>query len=418
MLEQLPTFDLAIIHCGEVLTLSGASECPKRRAELADVGLIRDGVIGISGEKIAWVGSETSYRQLGRAKREIDAGGKVVMPGLVDSHTHAVFAGSREGEWEEKMRGASYLEILKKGGGILRTVDATREASPEDLLNLAKETLKKMLSYGTTTVEIKSGYGLDLKNELKILNVIQRLKDETPLDVVATFLGAHAIPKEYLNNSDSYIDLVIGMLPEAKDHAQFCDVFCEEGAFSASQTRRVLEQAVKLGFQVKLHAGEFSDQGAVRLAAEFAAVSVDHLDVIHECEIPLLIESGAVGVLLPGVSHFLRMKEPPPVRALIEVGVPVALASDFNPGSCPSFSMQEMIHLAVRNFNLSASEAISAATINAAHGLGMASSVGSLEVGKQADLLLLDIDHYEQLPYYFGMNHVDKVIKNGKIVYS
>ncbi|MFQ5579078.1 MAG: imidazolonepropionase [Nitrospiria bacterium] len=409
-------FDIAIIRCGELLTLSGASTHPKRRAELADVGLILNGAIGISGEKIAWVGSEAAYRQIGRAKLEIDAGGKVVMPGLVDPHTHAVFAGSREGEWEEKMRGVSYLEILEKGGGILRTVDATRAASPEHLLNRAKKTLKKMLSHGTTTVEIKSGYGLDQKNELKLLEVIQKLKEETPLDVVLTFLGAHAIPREYLNDPDAYVDLVIGMLSEVKPGAQFCDVFCEEGAFSYAQTRRVLAQALITGYQVKLHAGEFSDQGGIRLAVEFGAVSVDHLDAIQENEIPLLAESGAVGVLLPGVSHFLRMKEIPPARALIEGGVPIALASDFNPGSCPSLSMQEMIHLAVRNLGLSTSEAIAAATINAAHAIGMASRVGSLEVGKQADLLLLDIDHYQQLPYYFGLNHVDKVIKKGKMV--
>jgi imidazolonepropionase len=409
------SYDLAIMHCGELLTLAGGL---KRRSELSDLGLIRDGVVAISRGKIAWVGTQKAYRRQARAPREIDAGGKVVMPGFVDPHTHAVFAGSREGEWIEKLRGVSYLEILQRGGGILSTVEATRAASLKSLTETTERSLKKMLSYGTTTVEIKSGYGLDLQSEVKILKVIERLTDQLSLDLVPTFMGAHAIPKEYSDRPEAYVCQVIEMLSTVRLRAQFCDVFCEEGAFNYDQAWRILEVAKREGFGIKLHAGEFSDQGGIRLAAEFGAVSVDHLDHIRPEEMPLLAQSGAVGVLLPGVSHFLMSKDLPPARALIEAGVPIALATDFNPGSSPTLSMQEIIHLAVRDLKLSAAEAISAATINAAYAVGMGERVGSLKVGKQADILILDLEHYEQLPYFFGVNHVEKVLKRGKVVYS
>jgi imidazolonepropionase len=414
----MPSLDLAIVNCGELLTLAGASADPKRRSELSELGLIQNGVAAFSRGKIAWVGTQRAYRRLGRAEREIDAGGRVVMPGFVDPHTHAVFAGSREEEWAEKLRGVPYLKILQRGGGILGTVGATRKASLKLLTERAERFLQKMLSCGTTTVEIKSGYGLDLPNELKILKVIEALAKRLPLDIVPTFLGAHAIPKEYAGRPEAYVDRVIEMLPKVRSRARFCDVFCEEGAFNADQSRRVLEAAKRAGLGIKLHAGEFSDQGGVRLAAEFKAVSVDHLDHIRPEEMKLLAESGTIGVLLPGVSHFLRAKHLPPARALVEAGVPIALATDFNPGSSPCLSMQEIIHLAVHDFGLTAAEAISAATINAAHAVGFGAQVGSLEVGKQADLLILDLEHYEQLPYFFGVNHIERVLKKGKLVYS
>lgn len=412
---MIQSYDLAIVHCGELLTLRGG---PKRRSELSEIGLIREGAVGISRGKIAWIGTQREYQKSYRAKREIDAGGKVVLPGFVDPHTHAVFAGTREEEWAEKLKGVPYLEILQRGGGILSTVEATRAASPKSLTETAERFLGQMLACGTTTVEIKSGYGLDFKNEIKILKVIGQLKKRVPIDLIPTFLGAHTIPKEYSDRPEAYVNRVIKMLSAVRKRARFCDVFCEEGAFNFYQTRRILEAAKRKNFAIKLHAGEFSDQGGVRLAAEFGAVSVDHLDHIRPDEIPLLAQSGAVGILLPGVSHFLMTLHPPPVRALIDAGVPVALATDFNPGSCPSLSMQEMVHLAVRDFKLSAAEAISAATINAAHGLGVGEQVGSIEIGKQADILILDLERYEQLPYFFGVNHVEKVLKKGKVVYS
>lgn len=411
-----PLFDLAIIRCGELLT-AASPDGPKRGRALSDPGLIPNGVVGVSRGKVAWVGTQKEYRRKGRARREIDADGKVVLPGFVDPHTHAVFAGSREGEWAEKLRGVPYLEILQRGGGILGTVGATRAASLKVLTERAERFFKKMLSCGTTTVEVKSGYGLDLQNELKILKVIERLADRLPLELVPTFMGAHAVPKEYSNRGEVYVNQVIKMLPAVRRRARFCDVFCEEGAFNSDQTRRILEAAQREGFAIKLHAGEFSDQGGIRLAAEFGAVSVDHLDHIRADERSLLAESGTVGVLLPGVSHFLKATHLPPARELIEAGVPIAVATDFNPGSSPCLSMQEIIHLAVRDFKLTSAEAISAATINAAYALGMGDQVGSLEVGKQADILILDLEHYEELPYFFGVNHVAKVLKKGKVVY-
>jgi len=409
-------FDLAVIRCGELLTIP-SPDGPKRGRALSDLGLIQNGVVGISRGKIAWVGTQREYRRLGRARREINAEGRVVMPGFVDPHTHAIFAGSREGEWAEKLRGVPYLEILRRGGGILGTVGATRAASLKALTGRAERFLTKMLSCGTTTVEVKSGYGLDLQNELKILKVIERLAARLPLDLVPTFMGAHAVPKEYSKRPEAYVDRVIRMLPAVRRRARFCDIFCEEGTFNYYQTRRILEASRREGFAIKLHAGEFSDQGGVRLAAEFGAASVDHLDHIRAEEIALLAESGAVGVLLPGVSHFLKATHLPPVRELIEGGVPIAVATDFNPGSSPCLSMQEIIHLAVRDFKLTAAEAISAATINAAHALGLGEQIGSIEVGKQADILILDLEHYEELPYFFGVNHIVKVLKKGKVVY-
>lgn len=409
-------FDLAITNCGELLTAASPAG-PKRGGALADIGLIQNGAVGIRRGRIAWAGTQKEYGKQHRAKREIDAGGRVVMPGFVDPHTHSVFAGSREVEWAEKMEGVPYLEILKRGGGILSTVDATRAASTNSLYEAAAGYLNKMLANGTTTVEIKSGYGLDLKNELKLLNVIGRLKEKMPIGIVATFLGAHAIPREHLNAPGRYVEQVIRMLPSARSKAQFCDVFCEEGAFTFSQSREILDAARLAGFRIKLHAGEFSDLGGIQLAAELQATSIDHLDHIAPQEIPFLAGSGAVGVLLPGVSHFLKSKTVPPARALVEGGVPIALATDFNPGSSPCLSMQEIVHLAVRDFGLTAGEAICAATINAAYAIGLGDQVGSIEAGKQADLLILELDHYGQLPYFFGTNHVGQVVKKGKQVY-
>lgn len=410
-------FDLAIVNCGELLTVSSENNRPKTGVDLADLGLIRKGAIGIIEGKIAWVGHQASYRRYWNARQEIDAKGKVVMPGLVDPHTHAVFAGRRDKEWAERLKGTSYLEILKKGGGILSTVAATRAASPAALFKQAETTLHKMLSYGTTTVEIKSGYGLDTKQEAKILKVIRRLDRETPLDAIATYLGAHTFPIKTRKNPETYVDQVIDALPKMKALADFCDVFCEEGAFSSEQTKRILEAAQEAGFRLKLHAGEFTDQGGIRLAADFKAVSVDHLDVVLKRDLPRLARSGTVGVLLPGVSHFLGNKHHAPARELIDANVPVALATDYNPGSCPCLSMQEIIHLAVLNLKMSTAEAIVAATINAAHAIGLGHRIGSIEVGKQADILLLDIGHYQQLPYFFGVNHVKTVLKKGRVLY-
>lgn len=411
-------FDLAITHCGEVLTLSGASAQPKRAEALCDLVVIKKGAVGISKGKIAWVGHHHTYRRAYTAKKEINAAGAVVMPGFVDPHTHAVFAGSRESEWLQKLAGRPYLEILKDGGGILNTVKQTRAASPQKLLKNAQNVLKQMTAHGTTTVEIKSGYGLKLKQEMKILNVIQHLKKESPLDIVPTYLGAHVVPENTDGNRKAYVQEVIESLIKIKKKAVFCDVFCESDAFNLAETQAILEAAQALGFQLKLHAGQFSDLGGAAVAAGLQAVSVDHLDVIKKRDISKLAASSTVGVLLPGVSHFLDAKKHAPARTLIDGGVAVALATDFNPGSSPCLSMQEIIHLAVLHLKMTPAEAISAATINAAHAVGLAHNVGSIEGGKQADLLILDIEHYEQLPYFFGVNHVNTVIKRGAVLFE
>jgi len=408
-------FDSAIVNCGELLTLRGGSGGPKTGADLSEIGLVEQAAVGMIGGNIAWVGRQVDYRRQLKAKREIDAEGRVIMPGFVDPHTHAVFAGRRDEEWSVRLSGRPYLDLLKQGGGILRTVAETRAASPAALFKQGEATLLKMLVHGTTTVEIKSGYGLDPKQERKILKIIRKLREETPLDVVATYLGAHAIPEAFQDQPEAYVDQIIASLPKMKPLADFCDVFCDEGAFSFGQARRILEAAKQAGFGLKLHAGEFSDQGGLRLAADLAARSADHLDIVHKRDLPGLVNAGTLGVLLPGVSHFLGNKKHAPARQLIGAGVPVALATDYNPGSCPCLSMQEIVHLAVLNLKMSAAESISAATINAAHAIGRGAQLGSIEVGKQADLLMLDLKHYQELPYYFGVNHVTRVIKKGKL---
>ncbi len=414
--SQKKRFDLAVVNCGELLTLAGDDDRPKRGKALSDLALRKNAAIGISKGKIDWVGSQKQYRRSYSARQEINAEGAVVMPGFVDPHTHAVFAGSRELEWVQKITGTSYLDILKSGGGILNTVEKTNAASQKTLFEKAKTTLQTMLAQGTTSLEIKSGYGLNLQQELKILKVIRRLNKEMVLDVVPTYLGAHVIPKSSQNNRSAYVKEVIESLTKVKPYATFCDVFCEEGAFTHSESKQIFQAAKSAGFQIKLHAGQFSDLGGIDLASSFHAVSIDHLDVIKKKDIPKLSDSGTMGVLLPGVSHFLALKKHAPARDLIDGNVPVALATDFNPGSSPCLSMQEIIHLAVLHLKMTPAEAISAATINAAHALGLAQQVGSLALGKQADLLLLDLDHYEQLPYFFGSNHVHTILKKGIVV--
>lgn len=411
-------FDLAITHCGELLTLSGASQQAKRGASLSDLSVVKKGAVGILKGKIAWVGHQNTYQRTYTAKKEINVGGAVVMPGFVDPHTHAVFSGSRESEWLQKLSGRPYLEILKNGGGILNTVKHTRGASSQKLFERTQKVLHQMATHGTTTVEIKSGYGLSHKQEIKILDVIQRLKKESPLDIVPTYLGAHILPEEAHSDRTAYVTEIIENLKKIKKKAIFCDVFCEEGAFTLAETKQILEAAKTLGFQCKLHAGQFSDLGGPALAVTLQATSVDHLDVISKRDILKLAASSTIGILLPGVSHFLAAKKHAPARTLIDQGVAIALATDFNPGSSPCLSMQEIIHLAVLHLKMTPAEAIAAATINAAHAIGLSEKVGSIEIGKQADVLILDIDHYEQLPYFFGVNHVSTVIKNGKVLFE
>lgn len=407
-------FDLAVVNAKAVITSASFSPGPKRGRAMGEIHPITGGAVGIVGEKIAWIGTEAALRRRHGAKRRINAQGGLILPGLVDCHTHAVFAGTRVPEWQERLSGTPYLEILRRGGGILNTVMETRRASPKCLAQIASSYLIKMMIHGTTTVEIKSGYGLRLAEELKILKTIRRLQKTLPIDIVPTFLGAHAIPPEYAGRSDAYVRKVLQMLPQVSTLARFCDVFCEEGAFDARQTEAILSEAKRRGMQVKLHAGEFHDLGGVEVGLRHQAVSIDHLDVISAKSIRRMARTDTIGVLLPAVSHFLSAERYAPARRLIDTGVPVALATDFNPGSSPCLSLQEIMALAVLRMSMSPEEALTAVTINAAAAIGLEHTIGSLEEGKQADLICIDLEDMGQIPYFFGANHVRWVIKRGR----
>jgi imidazolonepropionase len=412
--------DVLIKNASELVTARGARGSPKTKDGMQDLGIIRNGAVAIDGEEIVAVGeTDEILATIERAKTVIDATDRIVLPGFVDCHTHLVFGGSREDEFIQKIEGKSYLEIMKGNGGIFSTVDKTREAlaCPQALANRAQAFIARMLAFGTTTAEIKTGYGLSTESELGLLEIIAGLKESQAVDIVSTFLGAHASPKEYENRKADYIQLVLGMLERVKTEglAEYCDVFVEAGAFSLSEARTILEQAKKQGLKLKLHAGEFSDLGGPELGAELGATSIDHLDHISERGMETMADKRTIGVLLPGVPFHLMTSKYAPARRLIETGVPIALATDFNPGSCPTLSMQMIIALACRQMKLTPAEAINAATINAAYALDRGDSIGSIEVGKRADVVVLDIRNHQQLPYWFGVNLVATVVKSGVI---
>ena len=413
--------DVLIKDASELVTVRGARGGPKTKQGMQDLGIIRNGAVAIEGAEIVAVGdTDEVLATIKQARTVIDATDRTVLPGFVDCHTHLVFGGSREDEFIQKIEGRSYLEIMQRNGGLFSTVEKTREALafPRALMKRAQAFLDKMLAFGTTTAEIKTGYGLSTESEFGLLNIIAGLKESQPVDIVSTFLGAHAFPKEYKERKADYIQLVLGMLERVKAEglAEYCDVFVEVGAFSPSEARTILEQAKKQGLKLKLHAGEFNDIGGAELGAELGAVSIDHLDYISERGMELMAEKKTVGVLLPGVPFHLMTNKYAPARKLIEAGVPIALATDFNPGSCPTFSMQMIIALACRQLKMTPAEAINAATINAAYALDRGDKVGSIEVGKKADIIVLDIPHHQQLPYWFGVNLVAKVVKSGVII--
>ncbi|HUT00750.1 MAG TPA: imidazolonepropionase, partial [Candidatus Thermoplasmatota archaeon] len=344
----------------------------------------------------------------------IDASGKLVMPGFVDPHTHVVFAGSREFELDLKLSGVSYLEILRRGGGIFYTVKETRKASPVQLLQQSKKRLDTMLSYGTTSCEAKTGYGLDVENEIKLLKVQKKLKETHPMGLVSTFLGAHAIPKQ--QEANEYIRMILTeMLPKTKGLAQFCDVFCDKGVFTVAQARKILEAGKQYGLTPKIHADEIVQTGGAALAAEVGAISADHLLKSSEAGLRAMAQKNVIGVLLPGTPFCLMMQQYAPARKIIDCGVPVALATDLNP-NCWTENMQMIIQLACLTMRMTPAEAIAAATFNAACAIGIQNTVGSLEVGKQADLLILDCPSHQFLPYHFGVNLVETVIKKGRVL--
>ncbi len=410
--------DLLILNANELISLAGSSDKPRTRKQLQELGIIRDGAMAVKEGRIVAVGKTADLSKTYRADNVVSANGKTVMPGFIDPHTHLLFAGSREDEFQMRVEGASYMEILNAGGGILRTVKDTRRATVERLVDIGIERLDSMLEHGTTTVEAKSGYGLNSKDELKLLEAARRVNQLHTVDVVSTFLGAHAVPAEYKGNAKDYVNLVIEeMIPKVAEKvlAEFCDVFCERGAFTLEQTRRILLAGKSHGLRAKVHADEMSTLGGAELASDVGAVSADHLLFASREGIKAMAEKEVVAVLLPAAAFCLMMNKYPEARQMIDAGVPIALGTDFNP-SCLIENMQLVISFACHFMKLTPAEAIAAVTINAAHALNRAGDIGSLEVGKRADAIVFDIPNHKFLGCTAGVNLVDKVIKNGRLV--
>jgi imidazolonepropionase len=404
----MESVDLLITHASELLTLKGPKK-PRIREQMKNLGIIKNGSLAIKDGQIVDVGRNLRYKP----ETTLDAAGKLVMPGFVDPHTHVVFAGSREFELDLKLAGVPYMEILRRGGGIFYTVEKTRKASPTQLLVQSKKRLDTMLRHGTTSCEAKTGYGLDVENELKLLKVQKKLQGSHPMELVSTFLGAHAIPEQM--NGDDYVQTILHeMLPKTKGLARFCDVFCEKGVFTVEQTRKILEAGKQYGLVPKIHADEIVNTGGATLAAEVGAISADHLLRSSEAGLQAMARNHVTGVLLPGTPFCMMMQRYAPARKIIGLGVPVALGTDLNP-NCWTENMQLIIQLACLNMKMTPAEAITAATFNAACAIGVNNRVGSLEKGKQADLLILDCPSHQFLPYHFGVNLVETVIKKGEI---
>jgi imidazolonepropionase len=411
--------ELIVENVSQLVTLAGPPR-PRLGAEMRELGIINNGALLVREGMIVAVGNAAEVdRQAGPNVVRVDAGNSVVMPGFVDPHTHPVFAGTREDEYEMRAAGLSYQHIASQGGGIRSTVRKTRAASEDQLFEMALPRARWLLEHGTTTVEAKSGYGLTIDDELKILRVIARLNADTPLELIPTFLGAHEIPDEYRDARENYIRLVIDeMLPRVASEAlaRYCDVFCESQVFTVDESRQVLERARDLGLGVRLHAEQLSLSGGASLAAELGAATADHLEWVDAEGITALRQAGVIAVLLPGAVFNLGLTRYAPVRAMIETDLPVALATDFNPGSSPTPSMQMILSIACTQMRMTPAEAITAATINAAYSLDRGSAIGSLEVGKQADVVVFDCRDYRQIPYLFGINHARVVIKAGRVV--
>jgi imidazolonepropionase len=413
--------DLLVVNIGELATPAGSAG-PRRGAAMRELLLLEGAAIAVVGERIAAVGPEREVLGAFRAGRRatvLDAGGSLVTPGLVDPHTHAVFARTREAEFAMRAEGRSYEEIAAAGGGIRSSVRDLRAAGEDDLFRVAWTNLDRALDHGTTTIEIKSGYGLSLEAELKSLRVARRLGIEHPMDVVPTFLGAHEFPDEWRSDRDGYVRHVADdMIPEVARQglAKYCDVFCEDGVFTVEQSRRVLEAGKAHGLAPKVHADELHASGGAELAASVGAASADHLVCVSERGLAALAAVGVVAVLLPGTSLSLGAKRFAPARALIEAGVPVALATDMNPGSSMTESMQIVMALASMALRMTPAEALTAATVNAAEAVGVGCDAGTLEGGKLADVLIWEVDDHRAIPYHYGVNLVRSVVKRGAVV--
>src|SRR5882724_5742343 len=398
---------------------------PRRGAALSKIGVIQDGAILVRNGLIAAVGPSAKIERLKESKRaeKVDVGGRVVLPGFVDGHTHLIHAASRAEEYELKIRGASYQEIARKGGGILNSVEKLRAATAAALKTRARGFLEQFAEHGTTTIEAKSGYGLDVTSELRILSLHKELDAEQPLEIVSTFLGAHVVPAEYRGRSrgtEEYLELLTDeLIPTVAENglAEYCDVFCERGAFSLRESRRVLEAGKQRGLAARVHAEQLSNSGATRMGIELGAASCDHLEYLKAADIRALGKSGTVATLLPGCDFHLGLERYAPARELIDAGAIVVLATDFNPGTSPTLSMPMILSLACTQLRMTPAEAVAAATINAAHSLGRTGRIGSIERGKQADLAVFEVADYREIPYYFGVNTCWMTMKRGEIVY-
>jgi imidazolonepropionase len=407
-----------------MLTLRGRG--PRRGAALSKLGIIKDDALLIRDGLIAAVGPQAKVEAIpeARAAEKLDVGGRVLLPGFVDSHTHLIHAASRAEEYELKIAGASYEEIARKGGGILNSVKKLRAATSEALKKRARAALREFAAHGTTTIETKSGYGLDVAAELKTLRLHRELSAEQPLDIISTFLGAHMVPAEFQKKPDGaaqYVRLLVEkLIPEVAEQklAEFCDVFCDRGAFTREQSREILEAGKENGLGPRLHAEQLSRTGATQLAVELGAASCDHLEHINGADIAALGKSRTTATLLPGCDFHLGLKQYAPARALIDAGAIVSLATDYNPGTSPTLSMPMILSLACTQLRMTPAEAITGATINAAYALGREKQIGSLEVGKLADIAVFDVEDYREIPYYFGVNKCWMTLKKGTVVHQ
>jgi imidazolonepropionase len=413
--------DWLITGCSQLLTLRGS--VPRRGKSLGDLGIIKDGAILVHEDRIAAVGPRRRIEKLpgSRKAEKLDLQGKVVLPGFVDSHTHLIFPKSRAHEYEDRIAGATYEQIARKGGGIRSTVKHCRSASVDSLKARALDNLKIFAAHGTTTIESKSGYGLDWKSELKILLLLAALHQEHPLDIHRTFLGAHVLPEEYRSRAEKYVDLLVDRwIPTVAitGLAEFCDVYCDRGAFTVAQSRRILLAGRAGGLVPRIHADQLANIGGSRLAIEVSAASADHLEKLKANDIRALGLSNVVCTLLPGCCFHLGLEDYAPARKLIDAGAILSLATDFNPGTSPTLSMAMILSLACTQMHMTPAEAITAATINPAYSLRVHHRVGSLEVGKFADLAAFDVADYREIPYYFGVNLCSLTMKRGAVIHS
>lgn len=415
------TNSLAVINCSQLVTLAGPAR-PRVGAEMRELSIINEGALLVRGSRIEKTGTRSEIESLVTSDCEvIDAGRRIVLPGFVDAHAHPVFAGTRADEFEERAAGMTYQEIAARGGGIKSTVRATRAATADDLLESGKRYAAWFLRSGTTTVEAKSGYGLTLEDELKILRAIQQLDQELPLRYVPTFLGAHDIPAEFSHQREKYVELVIEkMLPDVarEELAEYCDVFCETKVFSTEESRRILTAARELGLGLRIHADQLSLSGGAKLASELKAATADHLEHTDSEGVVALQRAGVQPVLLPASVYALGAHRYPAAREMIAAGLAVVLATDFNPGSSPTPSMLQVLSLAATQLKMTSAESITAATINAAYSLNRGKKVGSLEQGKSADFVIHDCEDYRELSYFFGIEHASQVYVGGKIAFS